>query len=271
MSDYKVSELYIYPVKSLGGISIPQAEITERGFKYDRRWMLVDKDGQFLSQRTHPSMALLQPSIADDYLKIIHKSDKELQLNMPLDIDTYSDSKLIEVYMWDESIDVAGCGKEYSEWLSDVLKTECRLVCMPDKSIRSVDNRFAHNKEITSLSDGYPFLIIGEESLNLFNSKLDEPLPMNRFRPNVVFSGGQPHDEDNFGKFEIGDVTFEAVKPCSRCSITTVDQDTGERLKEPLKTLSTYRKVKSKIMFGQNLLHSGSGIVSVGDSIVLKH
>ncbi len=267
-NEYKVSQVFIYPVKSLGGISLPEAELTDRGFKYDRRWMLIDREGQFLSQRRVPDMALLQAELDDEYLSIVHKHKPELNLQIPLALISNSNSGLIDSYMWDESIGVAECGEDFNEWFSDVLKTKCRLVCMPDNSNRPVDVRFAGNNEITSLSDGYPFLIIGQESLNLLNSKLDEPLPVNRFRPNIVFAGGLPHDEDEFDKFEIGGVLFKRVKPCARCTVITINQNTGERKQEPLKTLATYRKVNNKILFGQNLLHEGDGEIRVGDKII---
>ena len=231
--------------------------------------MLIDEEGNFLSQRRVPRMALLQTTVANDVLNIFHKSSSELQINIPLDDNLFSGNNLINTYMWDETINVVECGSNYDEWFSEVLQTKCKFVYMPDKSNRLVDDKFAHNNEITSLSDGYPFLIIGEESLNLLNSKLDEPLPMNRFRPNLVFAGGIPHDEDNFGKFTINFVRFSAVKPCARCTITTVDQESGIAGKEPLKTLAAYRTVNNKVMFGQNLLHSGSGNINVGDKIIL--
>jgi hypothetical protein len=269
MIDYRLSEIFIYPIKSFGGIAVQSAEVTDRGLKFDRRFMLVDNEGLFLSQRKNTAMALLQTAIHDGQLQIHHKHSPDLQLSIPLKIDDNNNNKLSEVYMWDESIHVTECGDLYNEWFSDVLKTNCRLVYMPERSVRHVDKSYARDDEITSLSDGYPFLLLGQESLNLLNSKLDKPLPMNRFRPNFVFTGGNPNDEDNFNKFEINGIIFSAVKPCARCSITTIDQTTGIVSKEPLKTLAAYRSQNNKVMFGQNLLHTGKGIVSVGDQIHL--
>ena len=130
---------------------------------------------------------------------------------------------------------------------------------MPENLHRQVDTKYASKGDITSFSDGYPFLIIGQESLNLLNSKLEKPLPINRFRPNLVFNGGQPHDEDRWKQFSINDITFYGVKPCSRCVVTTVDQETGSAGTEPLRTLTTYRKFDHKVNFGMNLLHKGKG------------
>jgi uncharacterized protein YcbX len=152
-------------------------------------------------------------------------------------------------------------------WFSKQLGIKCRLVHMPDATKRKVDPNYAKKGEVTSLSDGYPFLIIGQESLNLLNSKLDVQIPINRFRPNFVFDGGTSHDEDNWREFKIGDITFYGVKPCSRCVVTTIDQQTAIQNKEPLKTLSTYRNFNGKIMFGMNLLHTGEGTVKVDEWI----
>jgi len=140
---------------------------------------------------------------------------------------------------------------------------------MPDNTQRRVDGRYAHNKEITSFSDGYPLMLIGQASLDDLNSRLQSPLPMNRFRPNIVFTGGDPFLEDSMKQFEINGVRFFGVKLCARCVITTIDQQTTEKAKEPLKTLSTYRSKNNKIYFGQNLLFHGSGTISIGDAITI--
>ena len=138
---------------------------------------------------------------------------------------------------------------------------------MPDESFRRVSPKYSSNNEIVSFADAYPFLIIGQQSLNDLNSRLEEKVPMNRFRPNFVFDGGEPFDEDKWKKFKIGDIIFEAVKPCSRCVTTTINQETGEMKQEPLKTLSQYRTKDNNVYFGQNLIHNKAGKVAVGDSI----
>ena len=265
MNNYKVTELYIYPIKSLGGFSVLSAEVTDRGFKFDRRWMLIDKENKFLSQRSVKEMSLLQTEISDDYLIVFNKHNSKEQIQILLEPEL---SKINSAIVWDDAVNVMIYENEVNEWFSNQLKYECKLVYMPDKSKRKVDNTFASKNEITSLSDGYPFLIIGEESLNLLNSKLETPLPMNRFRPNIVFFGGSAHDEDSWKQFKINDITFKPVKTCLRCVITTIDQETGEQGIEPLKTLSTYRRTENnKVKFGMNLLHEGEGVVCVGDEL----
>lgn len=264
MTKYLLSEIYVYPVKSLGGFAVNSAEVTERGLKHDRRWMLVDENNKFFTQRLVKTMALLQTSIASDSLIVFNKTNPEEKIEIPFTPKNNIKEKAV---VWDDTVDVIPCGNGINEWFSEQLKIKCRLVFMPDETERKVDINYAKNNEITSFADGYPFLIVGQESLNLLNSKLEVPLPINRFRPNFVFTGGNPHAEDSWKQFSINDIIFKPVKPCARCVITTVNQSNADQGFEPLKTLATYRAVGNKVMFGMNLLHEGSGVVSVGDSL----
>ncbi len=260
-----VSGLYIYPVKSLGGFSLPAAKLTDRGFKYDRRWMLIDENNRFLSQREVSVMAFLNATIREEHLLVTDKRTGEF-IMVPYEPQT---AETIMVSVWDDTCPAQRVSDEADAWFSQHLGISCRLVYMPDATQRTVDANYAHNKEITSFSDGYPLLIIGQASLDDLNSRLTSPLPMNRFRPNIVFTGGLPFQEDDMKQFNIGDIQFSGVKPCARCVITTIDQETAIKAKEPLKTLSTYRAKDHKIYFGQNLLFNGSGTISVGDIITL--
>lgn len=265
MSSYKLSEIFVYPVKSLGGISVPSVEVTDRGVKYDRRWMLIDKENTFLSQRRLHKMALLKMELTDDHLIVSSKVEPSDKIDIPFEPKIEQPEKAV---VWDDVVNILVYENEINEWFNEQLQTECRFVFMPDKSERKVDENYAKQNEITSLSDGYPFLIAGQESLNLLNSKLETPLPMNRFRPNLVFTGGKPHDEDTWKQFALNDIIFKPVKPCSRCVITTIDQETAEQGTEPLKTLATYRRTdENKVLFGMNLLHEGKGVISVGEEL----
>ncbi|MCF6407192.1 MOSC domain-containing protein [Chitinophaga filiformis] len=261
----RVSDLYIYPVKSLGGFSLPAATLTDRGFQYDRRWMLIDENNRFLSQREVPAMALLQVTLEEEHLLITNKKTADL-IKIPYEPST---SETVLVTVWDDNCTGLRVSDEADAWFTRQLAMPCRLVYMPDSTQRTVDKAYAHNEEITSFSDGYPLLIIGQASLDDLNSRLASPLPMNRFRPNIVFTGGLPFQEDDMKQFSIGDIQFFGVKPCARCVITTIDQESGIKAKEPLKTLSTYRAKNQKIYFGQNLLFNGSGTIRVGDTITL--
>jgi len=263
----QVSQLFIYPIKSLGGISVANALITDRGFQYDRRWMLVDENNQFLTQRELADMALLQVEITAAGLKVYHKKNIHYQIIIPFFSET---NETANVEIWSESCEAQFVNKIADDWFSEMLLKKCRLVYMPDCTKRSIDNMYAFNKEITSLSDGFPFLIIGQSSINELNSRLAEPLPINRFRPNIVFTGGEPFEEDTMEHFTINHINFYGVKLCARCVITTINQDNAAKAKEPLKTLASYRMKNNKIYFGQNLLHNGEGRISLGDTIEIK-
>jgi uncharacterized protein YcbX len=173
----------------------------------------------------------------------------------------------MKVVVWDDTCEALPVNKEADEWFSTVLGKSCRLVYMPDNSVRRVEEKYVPEPFNTSFSDGYPLLIIGQASLDYLNERLKGPLPMNRFRPNLVFTGGTPHEEDTWGDFRVGNVTFRGVKLCGRCVITTINQQTAEKGQEPLRTLNTYRKQGNKILFGQNLVTLSAGTVRVGDTI----
>lgn len=268
---YVLSEIWIYPVKSLSGIQLKQSIVEKRGLKYDRRWMIIDENNRFLSQREIPEMALINVNLVEENnelksLIFSHKKNK---------IDTYeyiipktNNQKRIEVRIWDDIVEAIEIEDDVNGWLSNILNINCRLVYMPNSTERLVDPKYAIGlKDITSFSDAYPFLIIGDESLKLLNSKLELPITINRFRPNFVFTGGQAHDEDKWGKFSIGSATFVGVKNCARCPIPTINQETSKAGKEPLKTLSTYQFRNNKVYFGQNLLVEKLAEIKLGDII----
>lgn len=268
MENLKISDIIIYPIKSLGGISLKNAVVEKRGLKYDRRWMLVNENGVFLTQRKFREMALLQVEITDNGLKVSHKT-KDIQ---PIEIPFNSEPlEHLRVQVWDDTCTAFTISDSINQWFSDVLERDCRLVYMPDDSLRQLDRRYAKEGEITGFADGYPVLILGESALEKLNKKLENAIPMNRFRPNLVFSGGSPNEEDTWKELKIGQINFYGAKPCARCIMTTINQDNAVAGKEPLKTLSTYRKVGKKILFGQNLIPRSLGeSVKVGDVISIS-
>jgi len=263
----QISGLYIYPIKSLPGIPLQQAKVTERGFVYDRRWMLVDENNLFISQREAPQMTQLFLSLEKEGLRVTNKITGD---SIIIPYEPTAHDLRADVVVWDDT-----CAAEYVDdaidrWFSKNLGIKCRLVFMPGDSRRIVDQRYAPGDYITSFADAYPFLIIGQSSLDELNSRLLEPLPMNRFRPNIVFTGGSPFEEDLMKDFTIAGIKFSGVKLCARCAITTINQDSAARGKEPLKTLAKYRQKDNKILFGQNLVHQGEGVISVGDTIEIQ-
>ncbi|RYG00331.1 MAG: MOSC domain-containing protein, partial [Chitinophagaceae bacterium] len=192
MDELYISEIYIYPIKSLGGISLKQANVENKGLQYDRRWMLIDDEGTFVSQRKHTSLALLQVEIQDDLVLVYEKENPLKRISFPLSEHI---NKAISVSIWDDETIGFEVNTSVSKWFSQYLKMPVRLILMSEQTMRNVDERYALNNEVVSFADGYPNLIIGQASLNLLNEKLYEPIPMNRFRPNFVFTGGLPHSE----------------------------------------------------------------------------
>ena len=260
-----LSEINIYPVKSLGGISLSRSLVEEKGLQYDRRWMLVDNLGSFLTQRTHPEMALFKLSFAENCLIVLHTKSHQQKI-IPLRPQT---KDKIKVTIWNDSCSAVRVDNLLDEWFSDLLSVKCSLVYMQEEEKRFVEKKYYQADHLVGFADAYPYLIIGQASLDDLNSRLIESLPMNRFRPNFVFAGGKPFEEDGWSDFSIGEVKFKAVKPCDRCVITTTNQDTAERQDEPLRTLSIYRKFGNKVLFGMNLISMSFGTVSVGDRIKL--
>ncbi|MDZ7625539.1 MAG: MOSC domain-containing protein [Ignavibacteriaceae bacterium] len=260
---YTLSEINIYPIKSLAGISLQSSEVEERGLKYDRRWVLVDETNTFFTQRDFPEMALIKVAVEQEGLKLQHKTKTIEPLFVPFE---FENSKKDKVVIWDDTVTGEFYNDQIDGWFSDIIGIKCHLVKMPETTKRVVDESYAMNK-IVSFADAYPFLIIGQASLDDLNSRLEVPLPMNRFRTNFVFTGGKPFEEDNWKKFKIGNVIFHAVKPCARCVITTTNQETAERAHEPLLTLSKFRKIDNKVMFGMNLVCESTGQIAIGDKI----
>ena len=226
-----------------------------RGFVNDRRWLLVDGDNRFLTQRELPRMALIQPTIEGDCLRLSAPGvgDFELPVDQP--------GARAAVSVWkDSGIGAVDQGDPVAAWFSDFLEYDCRLVRFADDAVRPVSPKYAPRPtDQVGFADGYPFLIIAEASLDDLNRRLDTPLPMNRFRPNIVVADAEPYAEDTWRAIRVGEVEIDVVKPCARCAITTTDQATAARGKEPLRTLATYRNQNGGAMFGQNAIHRTSG------------
>jgi uncharacterized protein len=260
-----LSEIYIYPVKSLGGISVDTAIAEERGLQYDRRYLLVDETGIFITQRDYPMLALLKLSFTENGFNVLNTKNSSHTI-IPFESDS---KKNVTIAIWDDVCNAVQVNQDLDNWFSNALDKKVSLVYMPDDEKRIVEKTYINEDHIVSFADAYPFLIIGKSSLDDLNTRLVNPIPMNRFRPNLVFTGGNAYEEDNWKDFKIAKAEFKAVKPCARCVITTTDQNTAERSAEPLKTLANYRKVNNKIMFGMNVVCNKTGVVSVNQTIEL--
>ncbi len=255
-----VTELHIYPVKGLRGIRVTKAKLTERGFERDRRWMLVDNDGLFISQRTHPKLARFSTKFSEEGDLIINYDTESIVLTSR-DVTEV----VIEVSMWDKCFMGHLLSDTINNWWKMNLDSDVRMVYMTDDDIRIKE--YGDKDTQLSYADGYPYLIIGTESLAYLNSKLDTSVPMNRFRPNIVVKTTTPHIEDDWSELSIGDQLLNIVKPCARCTVVTVDQLSGKKGIEPLRTLATYRKVGNKVNFGVNAVAITGGIISIGDRV----
>lgn len=257
-----VSALNIYPIKSCGGIVLKEARIGPRGFYKDRAYMLIDPFGYFITQREQPRMALITPTFNEDGVLIVKAPGMQEMPITPTNKGTRH-----EVFIWDDTCIAVDQG-DAAAWFSTFLDTACRLVKMPEDYTRPVDSRYAISQhDEVGFADGFPFLLISAASLNDLNARLKQPIPMNRFRPNIVVQNTLPYAEDTWRTIRIGNIIFHIVKSCARCPIPTTDQETATRGKEPLKTLATYRHAARGVMFGQNLIHEQEGSIGVGDAV----
>lgn len=268
MTPLILSEIWIYPIKSLGGISVHSASVKKKGLQYDRRWMLIDHQGVALTQRSIPEMALFKLRLEEEGITIDYRESGQTISSIVLETGLSPTGPGTTASVWDDQVQVHEVNAGISDWFSSHLKISCRLVVFPEKNPRPVDPRYSISNNHVSLADAYPFLIIGQKSLDDLNEKLLEPVPMNRFRPNFVFTGGAPFMEDTWRDVSIGSLRFVAVKRSDRCVLTTVNQESGVKGPEPLKTLSTYRKVNNKVYFGKNMVGMDEGAVAVGNSII---
>jgi uncharacterized protein YcbX len=258
-----LTALNYYPIKACRGHGTDAAFVERRGLQHDRRFMIVDPGGLLITQRDKASLALVLPDLADDGLSLSAPG-------MPaLTFPVARAGAVRHVTVWSANVKAVDQGDEAADWLSTYLETPVRLVYMPEGSIRKVEPRYAvRPDDHVSFADGYPILIASQESLDDLNARLETPLPMNRFRPNLAVAGCGPFEEDTWQRIRIGEVEMALVKPCARCEVTTIDQQTSLRGKEPLKTMATFRRMNgNKVMFGMNAIPLNEGRLRVGDAV----
>lgn len=268
----QLSGIFVYPIKACGGIALESAVVAERGLADDRRYMLVDRAGEFITQRSVPRLCLVRPRFGGTGAATQRSFELTAPQQSPLELPRELSGAGLEAVpyrVWSSS-GSALRHPEGSRWFSEFLNDDVSLVYMPDTEQRAVNPQRARPGDIVSFADGYPMLLISEASLEELNRRLDEPLEMRRFRPNLVISGCAAHAEDGFAQLQIGAVAFRGVKRCDRCMVTTIDPDTGEKGKEPLRTLAHYRQEDGKVWFGMNLIHDGSGTLHVGDAVRVR-
>jgi uncharacterized protein len=263
----KVSELYIHPLKSARGIPVREMPLSDRGPVGDRRWMLVDPAGLMISQRDYPRMVLISAELT-------HNGHPGLTCTAPgmpalhAPVPRPAETARLNAIVWDNNeVDVQLAADEAHAWFSQFLSGDCRLVYQPDDAFRQINRVYAPKGAGVSLADGFPLLLTGQGSLDDLNSRLETPIDMRRFRPNLVVSGSAAFEEDTWREIRVGEVPFALVKPCARCPIPTVNPDTGQMGKEPMRTLATYRRRGSDTFFGWNIVPRSLGTVRVGDLV----
>lgn len=255
-----LSSIIYYPIKSCRGFEVAAWNVERMGLERDRRLMVVTPEGEFLTERSHPRLALVTPHLQNQLLTLTAPNFDSLQVA----IQTSGAAQPVNIWK-SEGVQAIDQGDDAAAWFSDWLNTNVRLVHLADGYIRNVNPEYAVNPDDhTGFADGYPILLVSEESLADLNSRLESPLPMNRFRPNIVVRGGDAFAEDKWNRIQIGDVKLAIVKPCPRCEVTTIDKETLERNQEPLKTLGNYRKHELGAIFGQNVIPLNSGRLELG-------
>jgi len=259
-----LSEISIYPIKSLAGVSLSKSEVYPEGLKRDRMMMLVDENGLFISQRKFPQLALLKVALTATGVKISMPDSNSIEIG---DASFLEDK--MDVRIWsDHCVTFVAIG-EINLWFSQFLDAPVRLIKYDNKNPRATDPKYSNQNDIVSFADGFPLLIISQASLDDLNSKLDEPVSMRNFRPNLVVNNCEAFAEDSWNRIKIGAITFEAVKLCSRCIMTTVNPLSGKKSErgEPYKTLSQYRLIEGKVCLGMNLIPRNKGLIAVGDTL----
>jgi uncharacterized protein len=252
-----VDELNIYPLKSGRGIRKSSLRLVATGCEWDRHWMITDSAGTFLSQRTHPKLARIQPDISDEALTL---SAPDMP---PLTLELEPRGEPMAVQVWKDRCEGLDQGEAASAWASQILGEPVRLVRVPAQSRRMASPQFAGPTAMpVSFADGFPILVCNRASLDDLNTRMPEPIPMERFRPNIVLQGLPPFAEDHIASLRIGSATLSLVKPCTRCVITSTDQRTGERSTNPLPVLRTFRfdRALLGVTFGENaVITAGAG------------
>jgi MOSC domain-containing protein len=258
-----LSALHIFPVKSCAPLPLASADVEPRGLRHDRRWVVTDETGRFLTGRQHPRLTLLHAVPEGEALVVTTDGMPPLRLVAP------ATRQRFDVTVWSNTVAALPAGFAADAWISLFLGQPARFAYMDDACVRPVTRDYSREGDEVSFADAFPLLVISAAALDALNAKLATPVPMLRFRPNLVVANTAPHAEDGWKRIRIGRVEFDLVKPCSRCVFTTVDFEKGafDPSGEPLKTLITYRRGERGVTFGQNVIARGEGTVRVGDDV----
>lgn len=268
LATMRVASLHAYPIKSCAGIALASADVDAHGLRHDRRWMVVDEAGRFVTGRRLGAMVRIRAQPVEGGLRLEASGMAALFVPTPS-----ADAPRIAATVWNDTVDAVRAGDAADAWLGAAFGQPLRLAHFDARSRRAVDPAYARPGDEVGFADGYPLLAISQAALDGLNARLADagcaPVSMLRFRPNVVVTGCDAHAEDDWRRVRIGEVEFEAVKPCTRCVFTTVDPETGVRDAngEPLRTLMSYRRTPAGVTFGMNLIPRGTGTLRIGDAV----
>ncbi len=267
-AEVRLTSIHIYPMKAARAVDLDESVVEPWGLMGDRRWLLVDEDGRFVSQREEPSLARVVVNCGPGMISVSAAGFPGRQVAAPAASDGQD---MMKVTVWSSTVLAAAAGPEGDAWFSAYLGRPVRLVYLDDPTRRPVDPQYGRDGDVVSFADGYPLLLTSTASLDELGRWLTvdgEPLvPMTRFRPSAVVTGAPPWAEDRWRRIRIGAVEFRVVKPCGRCVVTTTDQITGERGPQPLKMLGRRRRFGQELVFGQNMIPDGPGVIRAGDPV----
>lgn len=258
----RVTGLFVYPLKSARGVPLDEAPLDGFGVAGDRRWSLLGPDDRVITQRDCPILATLDAVPTEDGIELRAPDLQTLRVTRPT-----QDAGRLSIEIWKDRTEGAAAGPEVDSWLEAFLARPCRLSYMLNSTRRQVSLQYGRPGDHVSFADGFPLLLTSDASLAELNGRLGMDVPMDRFRPNLVVDGTEPFAEDDWARIRVADTSFRVVTPCARCVVTTVDQRTGKKGREPLQMLATFRNSGGKVLFGQNLIHDGPGPIRVGDEV----
>lgn len=258
-----LSAIHVYPIKSCAPLTLASATVEDRGFAGDRRWMIVDANARFVTGREQPRLTLIRALPDGDGWALSAPGMPVLHL-----APAHAGAR-VATTVWKNSVQALPAAAPADAWISAYLDQPARFVHMDAACVRAVDAKYGVPGDEVSFADGFPLLLISQAALDALNARLAQPVPMLRFRPSVVVANTQPHAEDGWKRIRVGAVEFDVVKPCARCVFTTVDFERGafDPAGEPLRTLLTYRRAPNGVLFGQNLVPRGRGVLRVGDPV----
>ena len=261
----RLGEIRVHPLKGAAGRRVDRVTLDAFGPRHDRRWMAVDPSGVFLSQRATPALARVGAAVDDDGALTLTAPGLPPLPVPPGGAGPGTGPRTVRI--WDDDVAAEDCGHEAAAWLREALGEPARLVHLPEEGDRLVPAGYGRPGDRVAFADAFPLLVLARASLDDLNTRLPAPIPMDRFRPNLVIDGAAPYEEDRWRRIRVGDVELDVVKPCARCLVTTTDQRTGERGKEPLRTLAGYRRMDGKVWFAWNAIHRRRGELRVGDPV----